>query len=282
MVGRRRAGGSGVALSGAAGGAASVARYDGAAEQWATGATLVYAPLATQLVQRAPHPLNGRRVLDVGAGTGVGSQALQEAGAHPIALDLSHDMLAWQRRQRPPALVASVLAVPVRTDSMDDLFASFVLNHLSDPVTAMRELARPVRPDGAFLATTYSNESRSAARDLIDEVARAWGWQVPDWYLEMKQSMVPLLGSRDSMAQAARDAGLADVEVDEVAVDVGVHRADQLVDYRFGQAHIAEHLATLDTADRAALRTAAIDAVAPIMEPYLPLVVFLRAVVAAG
>ncbi len=56
-------------------------RYAGAAHGWATGARRVYQPLAAELVSRTPHSLRGRLVLDVGAGTGVGSTELVKAGA---------------------------------------------------------------------------------------------------------------------------------------------------------------------------------------------------------
>jgi ubiquinone/menaquinone biosynthesis C-methylase UbiE len=257
-----------------------VARYDGAATSWATGAAIVYAPLAVELVNRAPHPLADRLVLDVGAGTGVGSTALRASGARPIALDLSHDMLSWERARRPPAVVASVLAVPAASQALDDVFASFVLNHLADPVAAMRELARPIRRGGAFLATTFSEASSSRARDLVDEVATEHGWRRPDWYVAMKERIIPLLGSAHAMEEAAVTAGLERVVVDEVAIDVGVHRADQLVDYRLGQVQVSGFLNTLARADREALRIAAIAAVEPVMEPYCPVVIFLSACVA--
>jgi hypothetical protein len=41
--------------------------YAGAGRRWATGATLVYGPIATDLAAR-PHPLAQRTVLDAGAG----------------------------------------------------------------------------------------------------------------------------------------------------------------------------------------------------------------------
>lgn len=253
--------------------------YDDAVEGWATGACLVYAPLARELVERSPHDLAGRRVLDAGAGTGVGSDALAAAGARPIALDLSWAMLAWQRTTRPPSIAADVTGVPVRSRSMDDVFASFVLNHVGAPADAMVDLARTVVPGGAFLATTYSNESRSTARDRIDEVAISFGWDVPDWYVAMKASIIPILGSATAMAAAAVAAGLVAVRVEERAIDVGVHRAEQLVRYRFGQAQFADFVNSLDAEANAAVRSAATEAIESIMEPYAPIVVFLSAIV---
>jgi ubiquinone/menaquinone biosynthesis C-methylase UbiE len=254
--------------------------YDDAVEGWATGAELVYAPLARELVATSPHSLDGRRVLDVGAGTGVGSTALVDVGARPVALDLSWPMLSWRRHERPPSVVASVTEVPVRDRAVDDIFASFVLNHVAEPEVVLRGLARTVRPGGAVLASTFSNEASSPARDRADAVAVAHGWQIPEWYTAMKTSIVPLLGSSEAMQRAATAAGLEGAVVIERPVDVGVDRAEDLVAYRFGQAQFADFVGSLGSEGAAALRSAAVEAVEPIMEPYRPTVVFLAAVVA--
>ena len=55
--------------------------YSRGVDAWASGATLTYGPLAQELVATSPHALSGRRVLDTGAGTGVGSTALRAVGA---------------------------------------------------------------------------------------------------------------------------------------------------------------------------------------------------------
>jgi SAM-dependent methyltransferase len=252
--------------------------YDGAATGWAQGATLVYAPIAEVLVARTPVALRGGRVLDVGAGTGVCEAPLRAAGAALIVgVDLSRDMLAWNRADRPPAAVADVMRLPMRDGSFQAAVASFVLNHLTNPVGGLVELARAVRPGGGLLASVYANTSRSPSRDAVDDVARAHGWSPPDWYLELKETATPLLGSIGSMTRAAVAAGLVDVKVDEVDVDVGVTDPGMLVDYRFGQAQFAEWVATFGPRAQAEVRAAAVDAVGRAMEPYRPRVVFLDA-----
>ena len=253
--------------------------YDGVAARWATGASIVYAPIARELVRRSPHPIGGHLVLDAGAGTGVGSDALRAAGAAVVALDLSADMLRWDRTHRPPCVAAGIGQVPIAVGSVDDIYASFVLNHVAEPVVAMRELARTARPGGAFLATTFANESASAVRDRIDDVARSRGWEPPDWYAALKADVIPLLGSAGAMRAAAVDAGLASIDVEETAFDVGVTEAAQLVDYRFGQAHVAAWFRTMDAPTVEAIRADAIAAVEPVMVPYRPTVVFLSAIV---
>lgn len=193
----------------------TVDHYAGAGRGWAQGASRVYQPIASQLVDMSPHPLSGRTVLDAGAGTGVASTALAVRGAHPIATDLSLDMLAWNAALRPPCVAADLRALPLAGDSVDDSVAAFVLNHLTDPGAGLAELIRVTRAGGAVLATVYSNASRSGVRDLVDEVAKGAGWQIPDWYLETKANVVPLLGSAGAMAAAAHTSGQVDVVVEE-------------------------------------------------------------------
>ena len=256
----------------------TVDRYSHAAPGWATGAARVYGPLAAQLVAAAPHPLPGRRVLDAGAGTGLASAALRDAGARPVAIDRSPAMLAWDAAARPPSAAGALEALPLRDRAVDDAVAAFVLNHVDDPTAALRELARVTRSGGAVLATSpAAGTAHRAVRDRIDAVVADAGFTPPDWYAHLTTVQAPLLGDAPAMREAAETAGLADVVVTEHAADVGVERAEDLVDYRLGQAHVAAWLGALPDAGRTELRRAAVAAVAPVMEPYRPPVITLVA-----
>lgn len=252
----------------------TVDHYAGAAPGWAGGAYRVYRPLARELVSMAP--VAGLRILDVGAGTGLGSAELIEAGACPLAVDYSLDMLRWDRSQRPPCAVADVTALPVASGAVDGVLAAFVLNHLDDPGAGMRELARVARAGGPVLANVYSNASSNPARDEVDRQAVAHGWQVPEWYRAVKELAAPQVGTAEAMHAVASAAGLVDVVVEERAVDVGVETAPELVGYRLGQAHFAEWLRGLGPREPE-VRAAIVEAVEPVMEPLRPIVVFLAA-----
>ena len=255
----------------------NVDHYAGAARQWAEGASLVYDPIARQLIDTSPHPLRGRVVLDVGAGTGVASTALTQEGARPVATDLSYGMLAWRSTDRPPAVVADICTLPFPDRAVDDTVAAFVLNHLVEPAAGIAELIRVTRSGGALLACVYANASRSEVRDTIDKAAQREGWQVPGWYTQIKQTAVPLLGSAEDMERVAKQAGLVDIAVDERPVDVGVTQPEQLVDYRLGQAHYSAWLDQLRPAWAEQVRARLIETIRPIMRPYRPIVVFLSA-----
>jgi len=252
-------------------------RYAGAGRRWAHGATLVYGPIAAELVAMSPHPLAGRTVLDVGAGTGAAAAALVAASASPVAMDRSFDMLAWNARARPPCIVADIRALPLSAGSVDDTVASFVLNHLAAPAAGLAELVRVTRAGGAVLAAVFSNASRSQARDRVDAVAQDAGWQVPDWYADLKTTAVPVLGTATAMSAAAHAAGLADIVVAERPVDVGVTEAGQLVSYRFGHPIFASWLDRIGPRRAKDIASHAAETIRPIMQPYRPIVVFLAA-----
>jgi ubiquinone/menaquinone biosynthesis C-methylase UbiE len=249
--------------------------YAGASRRWALGATLVYGPIAAELVAMSPHPLSGRTVLDAGAGTGAVSSALTALRAHPVAMDLSIGMLAWQARARPPCAVADVRALPLPAGRVDDAVAAFVLNHLAQPAAGLAELARVTSPGGAVLAAVFSNASRSRARDRVDAVAQEAGWQVPDWYADLKANAVPVLGTATAMSAAARAARLANITVEERPVDVGVTEPEQLVSYRLGQPLFASWLDRIGPGRARHVAAHAAEAIRPIMRPYRPIVVFL-------
>jgi SAM-dependent methyltransferase len=251
--------------------------YVRAARRWAYGAELVYRPLATELLASCQHPLAGRTVLDVGAGTGAVSAALTTAHAEPVAIDLSAAMLRWHAASRPPSAVADVRALPLTTAAVDDAVAAFVLNHLTDPATGLAELARVTGPGGAVLATVFSNDSSSSARDRIDAEARAAGWQPPPWYTNLKATAATLLGSPAAMAATARAARLADIHTEERPVDVGITRPHELVQYRLGHPTFAAWLDTIGPRRAQQFARRAEQAIRDIMQPYRPIVVFLSA-----
>ena len=253
------------------------ADYDGSAEGWAGGASLVYEPLAAALVQRAPRALSGAAALDVGAGTGAASRALGAAGARPIAVDVSFDMVRHDRARRPPAALGDVLQLPFRRGCFDTVVAAFCLNHLPDPVAGLREMARVAAAGGVVLASTFSARSRMPARDRVDEVAARFGWRAPAWYERVREEVEPQLGSAEAMADAARRAGLESVRAQEEPVDVGVASAGEVVAYRLGQAPFADFLCGLDDSQRSRLVAEAEAAVGDEPTPMRPLVVFLSA-----
>ncbi|MFG3477007.1 class I SAM-dependent methyltransferase [Streptomyces sp. NPDC047980] len=98
---------------------------------------------------------SGDAVLDAGCGTGRALPLLREAvgpGGTVVGADLTLEMLQTAvraGRDRDAALLqADAARLPLRTASMDAVFASGLIAHLPNPADDLRELARVVRPGG--------------------------------------------------------------------------------------------------------------------------------------
>ena len=90
-----------------------------------------------------------RRVLDLGAGTGLLTGVLLAAGHEVVAVDPSAEMLAQLRARHPdvPAHVGGAEEIPLSDRSVDAVVAGQAA-HWFDPVPASAELRRVLRPGG--------------------------------------------------------------------------------------------------------------------------------------
>jgi SAM-dependent methyltransferase len=107
-----------------------------------------YAPAAVGwALETAP----GRRVLDLGAGTGKLAGTLTALGADVVAVEPDPAMLAELRRALPavPALPGSAEAIPLPDESVDAVLAGNAL-HWFDLAVAGPEIARVLVPGGVL------------------------------------------------------------------------------------------------------------------------------------
>ncbi len=111
------------------------------------------------------------RVLDAGCGTGRALPALRAAvGRSGVVLgaDLTPAMLreaARAGRDRDGALLLTdVAALPLRSSSLDAVFAAGLIAHLPQPGENLRELRRVVRPGGVLALFHPVGRAALAAR----------------------------------------------------------------------------------------------------------------------
>ncbi|MFF5003974.1 class I SAM-dependent methyltransferase [Streptomyces phaeochromogenes] len=126
----------------------------------------VYAAAVTELGLR-----EGDRVLDAGCGTGRALPPLRGAvGPSGVVLgaDLTPAMLeAAVRAGRDRVgqlLLADVAGLPLRSESLDAVFAAGLVAHLPNPAENLRELARVVRPAGTLALFHPIGRAALAAR----------------------------------------------------------------------------------------------------------------------
>lgn len=95
--------------------------------------------------------LDGLRVIDIGAGTGIATRALIARGAEVTAVDPGGEVLrrARQRTVDLNTVVADGVALPLRTNSVD--LACFAQSwHWLDRETRAAEMHRVLRPGGRW------------------------------------------------------------------------------------------------------------------------------------
>jgi SAM-dependent methyltransferase len=97
----------------------------------------------------------GRRILDVGCGTGHHLTWLRDRGFDVAGVDGSAEMLAHARSANPGVELhqADVEHLPFPDGSFDAVLCVEVLRYLSDPGPCLREAARVLRPGGVLLVT---------------------------------------------------------------------------------------------------------------------------------
>jgi SAM-dependent methyltransferase len=130
-------------------------------------------------------PSAGWRIADVGCGPGAFAEALTARGAEVTAIDSSPAMLAAvaARGLGCELVEADALALPLADGSHDAACLVQVLEYLDDPVAALREAARVVRPGGVVLAADTDWETQGfniADRELGRRVMQAWADGKPD------------------------------------------------------------------------------------------------------
>ncbi|MGH7961552.1 MAG: class I SAM-dependent methyltransferase [Candidatus Binatia bacterium] len=103
----------------------------------------------------------GATALDVGAGTGLLAERLNELGIDVVALDPFPDMLARLLRRCPeiPVVVAPGNEMPLPNDHFDLTYSVAVMHHIADPALVRRTLAemvRVTRPGGRILVWDHN------------------------------------------------------------------------------------------------------------------------------
>jgi demethylmenaquinone methyltransferase/2-methoxy-6-polyprenyl-1,4-benzoquinol methylase len=124
------------------------------------------APLWRIATQRAIDPQPGERILDIAAGTGTSSAALARSGATVVAVDFSPGMIAEGRRRQPQLefVEADAQKLPFGDDEFDVVTISFGLRNIADPVAALGEMYRVMKPGGRLLICEFSHPNNPLMR----------------------------------------------------------------------------------------------------------------------
>lgn len=124
----------------------------------------------------AAGPLAGRRLLDVGTGTGtVASRALAR-GARVTAADAEPTMVTHTTSALPGTDVrqAALPQLPFTEGEFDAAVGNFVLNHVGRPAAALTEIRRVTRPGGRIALTIWASPA-APGKALLGRALKASG-----------------------------------------------------------------------------------------------------------
>jgi len=98
----------------------------------------------------------GKRVLEVGCGTGLILSRLAAEADEAVGMDLSKGMLKSARERGLSVAVASATQLPFPDNSFDVVCSFKVLAHVPDIRSALSEITRVTRPGGRMVLEFYN------------------------------------------------------------------------------------------------------------------------------
>ncbi len=179
----------------------SRAYFDAVAEEWDAMRSAFFSEDVRVAALRAAGVTAGQTAADVGAGSGFLTLGLLEAGLHVVAIDQSDRMLEVLAARVGDGKNVSIHradgdALPLADGSVDHALANMYLHHVEEPATAIREMARIVRPGGSVVITDLDSHQHEF---LMREHHDRW----PGF-------------ARESIVKWFIGAGLTDVSVESV------------------------------------------------------------------
>ena len=170
-------------------------------------------------------PLTGKTALDVGCGAGLLAEPLARLGATVTGIDATPQVIAVAREHAS----AVGLDIAYRQGDVQELDGEFdlitcmeVIEHVADPATFVKALARRVAPDGLLIMSTPNATSWS--RLLMIVVGEGSG-QIPRGTHDFDKFIAP-----ERLKVLLADAGLKCVDVEGIAWSPtrGLHLSDDV------------------------------------------------------
>lgn len=204
------------------------------------------------------------RVLDVGTGPGEAAAGAVARGADATGIDVAPAMVDIAAERHPEAqfVQGSVTELPFADGSFDVGVGNIVIQHVSEPERAARELARVLVPGGRVALSTWDVPERSpifgALLGAVADAAVPPPDQVPDGpsFFQFAEDAV--------FRALLVNAGFADVEVTSFTFEFPVDSADELINVvAEGTVRMGALLRMADDSQRTRMRESVEQRIAP-------------------
>lgn len=144
------------------------------------------------VVHRMLGNLQGKKVLDLGCGTGRLIKVLADGGANVTACDNSEEMVRIAKKKFPEVeiLEADVGNLPFENDSFDFAVATFMIVHLKRLDIFFDEVYRILKDGGHFLLTNINQRKPpKVASDVGEFVIQSYYHRPEDVVKSLEKSM---------------------------------------------------------------------------------------------
>lgn len=146
-------------------------------------------PPVLDLVMRQKHLAKYRRaviasargcVLEIGVGSGLNLPLYGDGVELVYGIDPSPRLLAIARRRAEAAkvpvelLLGSATAIPLADDSVDTVVMTWTLCSIPDPLAALREMRRVLKPDGKFCFVEHGLAPDASVERWQHRITPAW------------------------------------------------------------------------------------------------------------
>ena len=162
----------------------------------------------------------GRRLADIGGGTGNYARALREDGWDPLVIDREPAMLARAADKGLETVEADATALPLPDESVDAAMLVSMLHHVDDPRAAVAEAQRILRPGGRLALMVFTRE----------DVAATW---LSDYFPSTRAWMVashPTLAELLAMVPGARRIGVGFRDLEDGSLAALAAYPERIVD----------------------------------------------------
>jgi SAM-dependent methyltransferase len=230
------------------------------ADQWDRGKKrrdAAFGP-ATEMMLELVGLRTGDRVLDVAAGTGDSSLMAARRvgpGGHVLAVDISANMLkgadesAWEAGLTNfDTRVLNAENLEIESDSFDVVICRIALMLFPDPLKALAEMHRVVKPGGKVAVMVFSTAEKNPYHGIPLAIVRRLG-QIPS-PTPGKPGMFAL-GGPGVLEDTCKQAGFRDVTAQAISILWTRSSTSEAINvYKDSYAVLRDNMAKLSDADR--------------------------------
>ncbi len=209
-----------------------------------------------EALARAADLTAGSSVLDVGAGTGLGTRRLVElVGPGRVAAVDPTEPFAEAVRARLPEVdvrLERAEALSFEDDTFDAALALLVVNFMPDPEAGVAGMRRVTRPAGTVAACVWDYPGEMTLLRVFWEAAAELD---PDGAAAVDERTRMPFARRGELGELWRESGLADVEVGDLVASAEYEGFDDLwAPFTTGVGPAGRYVASLDQERQDALR----------------------------